>query len=112
MRSFLRTFQPSRNRLGRLTVVAARSANKTAVLSLMLLAASSVSVWATANTPPSNLTLSLSQSVINEGQSVTLTGSFTDPDATDLHSVNINWKDGKPQQKVQLPAGQLTFSVT
>jgi hypothetical protein len=28
------------------------------------------------------------------------------------HSININWKDGKPQQKIQLPAGQLTFTAT
>ncbi len=112
MRSLLDAIQPTLDRIGHVSAAVARSSNRTVALSLMLLAASSVSVWATANTPPHNLSVSLSQTVVDEGQSVTLTGSFTDPDAADLHSVNVNWKDGKPQQKVQLPAGQTTFSVT
>lgn len=67
MCSFWRVFQPIKNQLGRISAAVAGSSKRTAALSAMLLAASSVSVWATANTPPSNYTLSASSLVINEG---------------------------------------------
>jgi hypothetical protein len=45
------------------------------------------------NDPPSELELSLSASEINEGSSVTLTGTFADIDST-THTVTIDWGDG------------------
>ena len=111
MRSFHRVFQPISNRLGRISGALARSSTRTAALSLALVVASTVSVWATANTPPSNLTFTAVPSVVNEGESFTVTGTFIDPDVADLHSVVINWFDGK-KEKIQVPAGQLSFTVT
>jgi hypothetical protein len=81
----------------------------------MLLAASTATVLATANTPPHITSLTVSQSVIDEGQTVTLSGAFTDPDAGDLHTVRIGWGDDAItgfKQQVQLPAGQFSFQVT
>jgi len=60
------------------------------------------------NTPPSGL--KLSADVVSEGNATTLTGSFTDPDADDTHSVLINWGDGK-DTAVPLGPGVLTFSA-
>src|SRR2546428_165029 len=60
------------------------------------------------NTPPSGL--KLSADVVSEGNATTLTGSFTDPDADDTHSVLINWGDGK-ETAVPLGPGVLTFSA-
>ena len=111
MHRYLDVLQPVRIGVGRIAGAAARLSTRTAVLSAALVAASTVSVWATANTPPSNFTMSVDKPVIHEGESVTLTGSFTDPDAADLHSVVVNWFDGK-KEKLQLPAGQLNFSIT
>ena len=45
------------------------------------------------NDPPTNLTLLPSAAVIDEGSSVTLDGSFTDPDST-VHAATIDWGDG------------------
>lgn len=82
---------------------------------LLLLIGSTVTVWATSNTPPTFTTLALSpSSTIYEGQTVTLTGAFTDPDAGNYHSVRIHWGDTHltPAQQIQLPPGQLSFQVT
>lgn len=38
--------------------------------------------------------LTTNQSSINEGGQITLAGSFKDADASDLHTVTINWGDG------------------
>lgn len=38
--------------------------------------------------------LTTNQSSINEGGQITLAGSFRDADASDLHTVTINWGDG------------------
>jgi hypothetical protein len=112
MRSFLGALRPVRDGVGRASVTGVRLSHRTAALSLMLLAASTVSVLATGNTPPSNYSIHLDKTVVNEGDSVTLTGSFTDPDAADLHSVVINWNHNPNQKvKLQLPAGQFTFTA-
>ena len=47
---------------------------------------------------------------INENGSTTLSGSFTDPGASDTHTVVINWGDGSPNTTINLAAGVLTFS--
>jgi hypothetical protein len=85
------------------------------VLGALLLAVSVATVWATANTPPHFTSLTASASTIHVGQTVTLTGQFTDPDAADLHTVRVHWGDDEPREKaeqIQLPAGQHTFQMT
>src|SRR5262249_43439835 len=46
------------------------------------------------NKAPSNVALSLSAAAVNEGDSVTLGGSFADPGVLDTHTVSIDWGDG------------------
>jgi hypothetical protein len=65
---------------------------------------------AVTNVAPANVALTLSAVSINEGQSVTLGGSFTDPGTLDTHSVAINWGDGSTGTMVNLAAGVLTFT--
>lgn len=47
-----------------------------------------------ANDAPAIVALTASQSSINEGGQITLSGSFRDPDIGDLQTVTINWGDG------------------
>jgi len=63
------------------------------------------------NTPPSNVSLHLPAG-INEGGTATLTGSFTDPDAADTHTVVINWGAGEGTTTLNLAAGVTAFSAT
>jgi hypothetical protein len=82
---------------------------------LALLATSAMTVAATSNTPPDITTMTVSpSSTIYEGQTVTLSGAFTDPDAGDYHSVRIHWggAPGTPAQQIQLQPGQHSFQVT
>jgi hypothetical protein len=88
---------------------------RSAVLGAVLLTiVSTVSVLATANTLPLFTTVTLStSSIVNEGQTVTVTGAFTDPDVTDFHSIRIRWDTvGTPTEQIQLPPGQLSFQVS
>jgi hypothetical protein len=64
------------------------------------------------NVPPGNLDFSLTASSINEGGSVTLSGSFTDPGTLDTHAVSIAWGDGSPNFTANLAAGQFAFGAT
>jgi hypothetical protein len=48
---------------------------------------------------------------IHEGDQVTLSGSFTDPDTADTHTVTIKWGDGGITT-INLAAGTLNFSAT
>ena len=83
------------------------------VLGAALLLGSTLGVVATANTPPTWTNVSLSASVIDEGQEVSVAGAFTDPDDTDSHSIQIDWREpGTDQQKIDLPPGQTSFQVT
>jgi len=50
-------------------------------------------------------------SPVFEDSSATLTGSFTDPGTTDVHTLTINWDDGVTQT-VTLATGVQTFSIT
>jgi PKD repeat protein len=59
------------------------------------------------NTAPSGLSLSSNVT----GLSATLSGSFTDPDATDTHDVSLAWGDGTTMQST-LAAGVTSFSAT
>jgi probable HAF family extracellular repeat protein len=60
--------------------------------------------------PPSNVAATLSASSINEGDTVTLGGSFVDPSSVDTHTVTIDWGDGSAQTSFDLAAKVLTFS--
>jgi hypothetical protein len=68
------------------------------------------------NDPPANVSISVSPSAINENDSVSVSGSFTDADIVDAdqggaHTVVIEWGDGS-QSTLTVPAGQLMFSAT
>lgn len=62
------------------------------------------------NFPVSNVQVNLSASTIDEGGSTTLTGTFTDADAADTHTVTIDWGDGSPDTVLHLAAGVTSFS--
>jgi hypothetical protein len=64
------------------------------------------------NVPPSNIQVALSSASINEGDTVNLTGSFTDPGILDTHTVVIHWGEGEDSTTLNLPAGVLTFSAS
>ena len=61
------------------------------------------------NHPPT--LLNLSADVVPEGSATTLTGTFTDPDVVDTHTVLIKWGEASPDTTLALSAGTLTFSV-
>jgi 6-phosphogluconolactonase (cycloisomerase 2 family) len=58
---------------------------------------------------PANVAVQLSSTTLNEGDSTTLTGSFTDPGTLDTHTVLIDWGD-HTSSAVSLAAGVFTFS--
>ena len=95
-----------------------RLGRRSMALGVVLLAASAVTVWATTNNPPriTSLTVTPNTSVINEGQTLTISGTFTDPDVTDLHTIMVYWKDNPTTstraEKLQLAAGQTTFQLS
>jgi streptogramin lyase len=62
------------------------------------------------NHPPSNVTPTLTAATINEGQSATLGGTFTDPDAQDTHTVVVSWGDGSANTTLSLGSGVFSFS--
>src|SRR5205823_633791 len=64
------------------------------------------------NTPPSNLVLTPSASSIDENGTLTLNGSFTDPDAADTHTVVINWGRGEVATTLNLAAGVTSFNAS
>src|SRR5439155_1375619 len=55
------------------------------------------------NTPPADL--AMPAVTVIEGDEATLTGSFSDPDMLDTHSVRIEWRDGSTDSTVPLGAG-------
>ena len=61
------------------------------------------------NTAPADLKLTVPG--IDEGGTATLTGSFTDVDADDPHTVVVDWGDGSSKTTLSLTAGLTTFSA-
>ena len=65
---------------------------------------------------PGALTLNTSADVLNEGESLTLSGSFTDPDAGDTFTVTVNWGDGSENtvlaNEALTPNGDGTYSFS
>ncbi|MCA9171735.1 MAG: cadherin repeat domain-containing protein, partial [Planctomycetales bacterium] len=60
----------------------------------------------------SNGNLSLDVSELNEGDAASLTGSFSDEDSGDAHTVTIDWGDGSPTTSVILAAGVTSFHIS
>src|SRR5207237_8173621 len=63
------------------------------------------------NVLPSNLNLSLASTLLNEGDTATLNGTFTDPSVGNTHIVVINWGDGSANTTFSMGAGVLNFSA-
>jgi uncharacterized delta-60 repeat protein len=66
------------------------------------------------NSQPSGLTLTLANSTITEGDPVSLSGSFTDPQLNVAHLVTINWGDSTDPPDITtiaVSAGQTTFQA-
>jgi autotransporter-associated beta strand protein len=71
----------------------------------------------TVNTPPVNTKItSLTPNASNEGDLVTLNGSFDDPNSTpEVHTITVRWGDGSADETFATAAAQgtgLTFSRT
>ncbi len=64
------------------------------------------------NVPPSDVVLTPTPAAINENDSTTVNGSFTDPGTLDTHTVDISWGDGSADTTLSLAAGVLTFSAS
>ena len=61
------------------------------------------------NVAPANIVVNSTASHITENQSITLSGSFTDPGILDTHTVDINWGDGSDHTLLSLAANVLVF---
>jgi len=114
MNRFLTIVRQTLDRARRLPASASRRGRRPLLFGTLLLATSTASVVATANSAPVFTNLTLSKSTLNEGETVTLTGAFNDPDTGDSHTLLIYWNgdDSDVKQKVQLPVGQSTFQVS
>lgn len=95
----------------RLSSSVSRAGRRSTALGALLLAASTATVLATANTPPEITSATVTPSTFKEGDTVTLAFTFTDADAADMHTVRIRWHDGPKTEQVQIPAGQKSFQV-
>jgi hypothetical protein len=56
-------------------------------------------------------TPSLSENVINEGDTITLSGSFVNIDTLDSHTVTVSWGDGTSDTVVVLAPGVREYSI-
>ena len=103
------------DRARRLPATLGRMASRPLALGALLLAASTATVLATANTPPKIVSASMSPNVLNEGQTAILTVSFTDANPGDSHTLRVKWRDtgpGAPMTEViQIPPQQTTIQV-
>lgn len=67
-------------------------------------------VVAPVNTPPSALNVTVDAEV-TEGELVMLSGSYTDPDTDDTHTIVVNWGDqSTPSQQILPPGAADAFS--
>ncbi|MHC4562514.1 MAG: Calx-beta domain-containing protein [Planctomycetota bacterium] len=65
-----------------------------------------------ANDPPVITDLGLAEDIIDENDTVTLTGEFTDGNADNAHQVTVDWGDGLPPTVLNLAVGERTFSAS
>jgi len=79
------------------------------------LAASTATVLATTNSPPTIVSATMSPAVLNEGQTSVLTLSFTDANSGDYHTLRVKWADEplneRETQVIQIPPGQTSIQV-
>jgi hypothetical protein len=61
--------------------------------------------------PPALTTVSRSSAVINQGDTLTVGGTFTDP-VTQAHTVVVSWGDNTANTSLPLASGVLTFSTS
>src|SRR5260370_14042774 len=64
----------------------------------------STTLFRSHNVAPANLNLGFANSTINEGDTATLNGTFTDPGVLDTHTVVISWGDGSANTTLSLDA--------
>ncbi|MFL5342212.1 MAG: hypothetical protein ACJ8F7_18860, partial [Gemmataceae bacterium] len=57
------------------------------------------------NVAPSGLAVTLAPTTINDGDTVTLTVTFTDAGVQDTFTASVNWGDGSANSTVAVPAG-------
>lgn len=65
----------------------------------------------TVNGPPSSVIISAAPGTLDEGDTATLNGSFSDPGDTGSHVVTIGWGDGSADTVLTLPGGTFGFSA-
>ena len=113
--SFMTTIRPTLDQVLHLPITLGRMGRWPLALGALLLAASTASVLATQNTPPTITSATVNPTVLNEGQTATLTVTFTDPDPGDFHTVRVKWHDNwgviPSAEVIQLPAGQRSFTL-
>lgn len=63
------------------------------------------------NAPPGDLVFTASPSPVGEGGSVAVDGSFTDPGASDVHTITIGWGDGTAAAVLHPVAGVRVFNA-
>lgn len=69
----------------------------------------SIEVTLSTDVPPQLAAVGVTPSIIDENQWITLTGSFTDPNPLDSHTLVIDWDDGNVQE-IPLAVGVRDFS--
>jgi hypothetical protein len=77
--------------------ITARAGRGSLALGTALVLGSTLTVLATTNTPPTITSMNLSNSTVNEGGNLTVSGTLSDPDVMDAHSALIFWPDGDAQ---------------
>ena len=115
MNAIRTTIRRTGDRTRRLQAHLVRTGLRPLALGALLLATSTAAVLATANTPPTITSATVTPTALNEGQAATLRVTFTDPDPGDLHTVRVKWHDNwgvvPSAEVIQLPAGQLSFTL-
>jgi hypothetical protein len=61
---------------------------------------------------PTVALVSITPTELNEGNSATVTGTFSDPGVNDSFTVEVNWGDGSQPTTINLPAGSHDFTFT
>ncbi|HMQ02487.1 MAG TPA: DUF5050 domain-containing protein [Pyrinomonadaceae bacterium] len=63
------------------------------------------------NAPPVLSNITVNPATITAGQTISLSGSISDPGTLDTHEVTINWGDGTPDTVLNLSAGVNSFNT-
>lgn len=115
MRAVRSTVREALGQARQLPASLSRTARWPLALGALLLAASTATAMATANTPPTITSATMSPAVLNEGQTSVLTLSFTDPNPGDYHTLRLKWADeplnDRHTEVIQIPAGQTSIQV-